>query len=99
MLKHLYQPVIIHEIFNVNSDKPSKDLGKDSFDEATENIISDIWKYLEKNKDETVYKNIFFDDFIKEHPILSQINFDTEEITVQEDFNSSLSIVKNTSNL
>ncbi len=98
MLKHLYQTVIIHEIFNVNSDKPSKDLGKDPFDEATKNIISDIWKYLEKNKDEVVYKNNFFDDLIKEHPILSQINFDTEEITVQEDFNSSLSIVKNTSN-
>ncbi|MDE6788358.1 MAG: hypothetical protein K2J47_03450, partial [Ruminococcus sp.] len=45
-----------------------------------------------------VYKNIFFDSLVKGHPIFSMIDFDCEEIIVQEDFFESMSIVENSSN-
>jgi len=98
MLDYIYRNIIIDEIFNVQVGKDSKKLGEDDFEESKCKIQKKIESYLiseDLNIIKQVKRNVFFESLVKSNPDLDGVDFDYDNITVQEDFESANNLLKN----
>ena len=101
VLESIYRDIIIEELFNIKPKKASKELGNDDFEESNQKITQRIINYLNsesKNIIPNVKKNLFFEFLIKNNPFFSEIDFDSENPIVKEDFEYAMGIVKNSAN-